>query len=301
MADLFPAAGLEWLLQTDVRPLVENATLAAPLARLIPVDRQEAFGKAYGGLSLSLVEELVVASYAPGTMVYAVRAPLDPGRVEQAFRDRATHIEARALDNVAPPVVRMFGEVRGERAQLAILGNEGAVLEVGRFGPLRAICAFALKKLKRATPALRMGALAELDAALGPSPMRALALGPFANEWGRGLGGVLSAATAVGLSMSPEPLAAGGPARLRLRLAITGAFGSDAPRVAQRLESSVNVLRNEPLMRLCGLHEPLGAPVLKSTDQRVTLEGSFDADRLAQGLKDATESSVPEQLQLPRR
>lgn len=301
MVDQFPAAGLEWLVQADVRALLEDPSLSGALMRLAPLERQESFAKAHGGLAPSLIEELVIASYGAGTMVYAARAPLDPGRVEQTFRERATHIEARALDQPDPPVLRLFGELRGERAQLAILNNEAVVLEVGRFGPLRAICAFALKKLKRATPALRLETLAELEAALGKAPLRALALGPFANDAARGLGGVLSAATSAGLALSPERPEAGIGARVRLRLAVTGAFGDDAPRVAQRLESAVNVLRNEPLMRLCGLHEPLGAPLLQSTGRRVVHEASFDADRLARGIKDATESSVPELLNLPGR
>ena len=298
VADLCQAAGLAWLV--DVRPseIAAHAELIAAIRLLVAEERFDAFAAHNGGLDLRTMKEIAIADYGKTTL-YLARAPLDPGRVEAAFAEHLVTIEGRALDRKstrpAAQIVRAWGTAQDGREQLAIFGVEAAALERGRLGPLRAAELFAEERLKKASPALRAVPLARVVELLGDAPVRAFAPGPFADEWGKGLGGLLAASTAVGLGVRiapADPASAG--ARLDATLVLLGAWRNDAPAAMERLSAVFNTLADSALGRLVGLHEPLARPRVRATDEKdaLLLDVSLDATLLAGGLRAATGASI---------
>lgn len=287
-----PGAGLSWLVWAKPRAIAAEVDLVPSIALLFPEERFATFAKRHGGLDLRQMHELVVARYGEATSLYAARVPHDPAKLEAAFAAKATAVEARAVDQASPPVVRVFGEVAGERQQLAIFDRDAVALEVGRFGPLRAVEAFAMGKLKKAKPALKSGPLARAAELLGAAPLVAVAPGPFSGELEKGLGGLLRASTAAGVSINAKGRA------LVARVVLTGAWGDDAPRAAERLDAAMNVVRASGLGRLCGAHEPLGAPTTRGLPDALVHDVTVDAARVAKGLHDAVDADVAELMRM---
>lgn len=291
---LVPAAGLTWLLDLRTRELLASSALIPALALALPRERLDAFARHHGGVDLRSATELALASY-PDTLLAVARAVLDPGRVEAAFVSRAVTVEGRGVD-AAGAIVRTWGAVGHEREQLAVLGREGVALEVGRFGPLRAVEAFAQRKLKRALPALEAEPLASVASLLGDAPARAFAPGPFTGAWAEGLGGLLRAATAVGASATPLEHDAGGA--LAFHVVVTGAWGDDATAAAERLRAAADVLASDPLGRLLGADQPLASPTVAGEPGALHLRMTLDALRLGRGLRDVTEATMDEFMRL---
>lgn len=296
---LVAAAGLEWLVDARMRAIFATPDLLPALDLVLPSARLDAFAKAHGGVDLRQLPELAIASY-PGTLLFAARGLFDPARLERAFAERADAVDGRALDSAnAPdgrplqPITRIFGTVRGVREQLAIFGRDALALEHGRFGPLRAAEAFAQGKLKRARPALEAEPLAGAARLLGDAPFRGFAPGPFDREWGRGLGGLMRAATALAVSARPSA-ASPGKARLDATVLLTGAWGDQASAAADRLCAAIDQIAQDPLGKLMGLNRPLEPPRPRFTPEFVALDVGLDALELAHGIRAATEASVSE-------
>ena len=289
--DLLPAAGLEWGVDARLRELLNEPALIPAMAVLVPEERFAAFARRHGGVDLRQVLELAVGAYPEATLAVA-RVPVDPARVEGAFMARALAVDGRAVEQ---GVTRTWGTVGESREQIAVFGRQGVAMERGRFGPLQAAEAFALGKLRRSRPALRAEPLAAAMALLGDAPLRAFAPGPFEGEWGRGLGGLLGAATAAVCAARVAPGARPGVA---MTLLLTGAWGSDAPAAAERLRAAFDLLGSGPLGRLLALDRPL-APLRPSGDaSALRLEATFDALALARGLHAVTEARVADVLEL---
>lgn len=286
--DLVAAAGLVWLVDARLRELFASAALVPALALVLPPSRLDAFAKHHGGIDLRSVTELAVASY-PDTHLAVARVVLDPQRVEGAFASRAVAVEGRAVEG---NVVRTWGSVGSAQQQLAIFDHDAVALEQGRFGPLRAAEYFARGRLKRARPALQDEPLARVAALLGDAPLRAFAPGPFEGEQGRGLGGLLAAATAVGGAATPREHDPDGA--LALRFIVTGAWGSDAAEAAKRLRAAFDVLTSDPLGRLMGVDRPLEGPVAYGEAEALRLEVTVDALGVATGLRDTTGATMAE-------
>jgi hypothetical protein len=283
IVDLVPAAGLVWLV--DLRPpeLLESPAMARAVDLVIPADRFDAFAQSHGGVDLRRAAELSVAGFADVTLGL-VRLPVDPGRVEKAFGDRAGAVDGRAVEQ---GVVRVWGTVGGSREQIAIFGHDGVGQERGRFGPLRVAGYFARGKLRRSPQALRADPLAAAAERLGNAPARAFAPGPFVGPWAGGLGGLLAGATAAAASATPlrQP---NGEVALALTLILLGAWGDQASDAAARLGAAFNVLAQDSLGRLCGLNRPLGGPHVVGDATEVRLEVTVDPTLLARGIRDAT-------------
>jgi hypothetical protein len=182
--------------------------------------------------------------------------------------------------------------VDGKRQQLAIFGREALALEQGSFGPLRAAEYFARGRLKRARPALLVEPLARLAALLGDAPLRVFAPGPFEGDQGKGLGGLLAGATAVGGAAVPHERDPDGA--LAVRFIVTGAWGSDAGEAAKRLRAAFDLLASDPLGRLMGVDHPLEGPVAYGEAEALRLEVTVDALGVATGLRDATGATIEE-------
>jgi hypothetical protein len=273
---------------------VAHAELLAAIDRAFPHAQVSSFEERYGFDPLAL-EELVVASYAAAdgqATLYLGRGTVDPGRLEGVFRHRAEHVDGRAVDRPENDLVRTWGTVRGQRAQLATFGTLGAALEVGRLGPLRAAELFAEGKLKRAAPALRLGAIARAAELAGEAPARGFALGPFEGESARGLGGLLAASTAAAVSAKPAVL--GGRAALDVTLVLVGGWGSSAAEAAERLRAAFDALSATALGRLSGLGHPLAPVQVEALPDALRLTVGLDALDLAAGARAAMGAEVSE-------
>ena len=113
---------------------------------------------------------------------------------------------------------------------------------------------------------------------------------------GRGLGGLLAAATAA--AGAATPLERDSDGALALRFVITGAWGDDAPAAAERLRAAFQVLGSDPLGRLLGVDRPLEAPRASGDAEALRLDVTIDALALGKGLRDATSATVEEVMRL---
>jgi hypothetical protein len=292
IVDIVPAAGLTWLVEARLREVLANPDLIPAVALLVPESGFDSFAAHHGGIDLRETTEFVVASY-PEALLALAQVPLDPGRVEAAFTARALTVEGRASNH---GVTRLWGSVGGGREQVAIFGRQAVALEHGHLGPLRAAVYFSEGLLSRALPALAAEPLADAAKRIGSAPLRAFAPGPFEGAWGKGLGGLLQASTAV--AMAAWPASVGGPtdrtSAVRLRLLLMGGWGADAPAAAQRFKAAFDLLANDPLGRLTGVAHPLSPPEVAPEEGALRLEVTLDALALARGLHDVTTATVNE-------
>lgn len=285
--DLAQSAGVEWIVEARPRAIAQLPDLIPALALVVPEARFNAFASAHGGIDVRAIQDLCVAKYK-GTLLSIARAPLDPARIEKAFADRVTRPGGRHVDVPNPPVVRVWGEVNGEAQQVAIFGRELVALEQGRAGPIRVAEAFALGKLHRASPALRAASLARAVELVGDAPMRAFAPGPFEGEMAQGLGGLMRASTAIAASAQ----FAGAPAKIAVRLVLTGGWGKDAPAAVSLLAAAVHVVSESPLGRLLGLDHPVVSPQVTATEDALIVEATLDGLALARGIHDALDAEI---------
>jgi hypothetical protein len=286
VVDLVPAAGLVWLVEGRPSELKASQVLAPAVALLASDQRAAAFSRRYGVSDLRSASEVVVAGFDGVTLALA-NVDVDLARVEAAFRARAEAEEGRAIEN---EVTRFWGTVGGTREQVAVMGRDAVGVERGRLGPMRAVIGFATGKLRRPQPALTAEPLAAAAARVGQAPLRAFAPGPFGEEWGGGLGGLLRATTAVAAAVRPVEQTGG----VALTVVLTGAWGGDAPGAAARFGSAFRVLADDPFGRLTGMDRPLEGPRTTADAAAVRLDVVWDAANVARGIKDATDASVAE-------
>lgn len=292
IVDLVPAAGLVWLVHARAREAFGAPEWIPAIALVAPEARLDAFARRHGGVDLRQANEIAIAGFESTTLA-VVRAVVDPARIERAFADRAVTEEGRAIERDG--VLRFWGSVGADREQVAVLGREAVALERGAFGPLRAAIAFAQGRLKRALPALRAEPLSTAARLVGDGSeiLRAFAPGPFGGEWGAGLGGLLRAATAVGMAAKPR-----GEGAVALTFVLTGAWGDDARPAADRLLAAFDVLAADTLGHLAGLTSPRDRPIegprVSSCAEAIALHVTFDALSLARGFRAVTGSSAAE-------
>jgi hypothetical protein len=288
--DLAPAAGgLSWIVDAKPRAVAEIPDLIPAISRVLPEERLRLFTASHGGIDLRQVKELCIARYRD-TVLAIVDVPLDGEKVAAAFDHRTPKGAIRTLVTPNPRVVKLSAEIDNEAQQLIVFGQEGAALEQGKAGPLRAAEAFAFGKLKKASPALRGAALKRAAEVLGEqAPVRVFAPGPFEGEVAQGLGGLLRAATAVGASAKWA-----GGSNIAVRIVLTGAWGEDAPAASERLAAAAQLLSESPAGHLFGLHRPAIAPFVHVERDALVLDVTLDGDALARGMHDAVDAEVGE-------
>jgi len=304
--DLAQGAGLSWLLDLDPRDLSAHAELLPAIDVALPRAELADITARLGFDPLSATE-LVMASYASAegeATLFLVRGALEPEKLEQSFGARAAVVEGRAVDRAGAPdgsgegaIVRTWGTLRHERAQMATFGRQAAALEVGRFGPLRVAELFAQERLKRASPALHVGPLARAAELLGPgdaAPARAFALGPFEGETAKGLGGLLAASTSAAVAARPTMLA--DRAAFSVVLVLTGGWQEAGAKAADRLAAAFDALSASPLGRLSGLDRPLAPVRVEVLPDALRLTVGLDALALARGARAAMGAEVAEMM-----
>jgi hypothetical protein len=297
LVGIVAAAGLQWLIEARPHELLASPALVPAFALLFPPARFSEFAARYGGIDLREVSELGVASY-PGATLALARVPVEPRRMEAAFRARAQTVDERVESR---GVTRLSGSVGQAREQIAVFGREAVGLEHGRPGPLRAAAYFAERRLARALPALAAAPLADAAEMLGRAPLRAFAPGPFEGAWAKGLGGLLRVTTALAVGAWPVLASAtgtgdagAGVGGLRFTAVLTGAWGSDAAAAGQRLKGAFDALMTDPLGRLSGLDRPMSGPQITAEHGALRLDVTLGALALARGLYDVTSATVDE-------
>ncbi len=285
---LHALAGLRSLIAIEPQHIVESSAHEAVM-KMISAERFEAFAANHGGCDLRAVRSLTVASFDDATEFVTVLGSFSPAGLERWFRDRV-EVEGSAIDrghtHQFEPLNRTWGASRRGREQLGMVQGRFAMWESGRLGPLRVAHLFSQRALKKVKPAADLEPLATLRKFAHDAPVRWFALGPFEGTQGAAVAGLL--ATCTGLVIAATPLA-GTPARVALKCAMLGTFGD---RAAERFLASFNVLANDPLGRLCGLHEKLSDLKVQTWDDRIEAALVVDALRIADGLLAATQATV---------
>lgn len=289
--DLVPGAGLAWLVDVKPRALTQEPELIPVIGAVVPEARFRAYAEAHGGVDPRQVQEVCVGRFKASTLVSA-HVPIDPAKVEASFTERSAAPPTRTLVVANPPVVRLDGEVLGEPQHLTIFGREHVAFETGKLSSLRAAEAFALGRLKRSSPALATKALAPVATALGDAPVRVFVPGPFEGELASGLGGLLRATTAVGLSAR----AAGAGGRISVRVVLAGAWGEDAEPARERLAAAAHVLSETALGRMLGVNRPLEGPTARVASDAIVLDATYDGMRIAEGAHDVLEGDIAQML-----
>lgn len=289
--DLVPAAGLTWLLDVKPRALAETPDLIPVIGAVVSEARFRAYAEAHGGIDPRQIQELCVGRFKASTLVVA-RVPFDPARVERTFTDRSAAPPRRSIVVANPPVVRVEGEVLGEPEHVTLFGRELVAEESGRLATLRAAEAFAQGRLRKATPALASKGVGPVADLLGDAPIRFLVPGPFEGDAAAGLGGLLRATTAVGVSARPT----GAGSRIAVRIVLGGAWGDDADAARERLAAAVHVLSETALGRMLGVDHPLDGPTTRAAPDALVLDAVVDGMRFAEGAHDVLEADIAQIL-----
>lgn len=290
---LVAAANVVWALELQPRRIFSRAELIPAVATLIAEDNFAAFSKRHGGIDLRQVEELVVARYPKADFSIA-KVRFDPARVEASFAERVLGVEGRAIDPATPEIVRVWGEAKGERTQIAMFGREMVAIEAGQFAPLRVAELFAQGRLKKSLPIAHAEPFARVRDLLGESDARIFFPGPFEGEWQKALGGLLRATAALGIGARVREDS--GRAFLDTRMVLLGSWGADADAEA-RLVAGLNVILSTGFAKLINLSAPSAPPKVTRTDEALLVDASWDALRLAEGVHRAVDASVTEIFQ----
>jgi hypothetical protein len=308
LVDLAPAAGLDSLVDAHPREIAAHPELLPLLLQVVPEEQLRTFARRHGGVDPLKLEDLVVASYG-GTTLALAGGDFDGPRIERAVADRTTRVTGRHVDRRGGPlssIVRLEGDSPDEHLVVVLFGRRAVGVETARastpraIGPLRASELFATHKLARARPALRAAPLDAAAAALGPAPVRIFFPGPFEGESAKGFAGLLRAATAVAIAVRPherdrsDPNDLHQPVALDVTIELMGAWNDDAPAAGQRFAAAVEAIGRSDLGRLCGLHELIRGPVLKTSPTVLSLFAVVDAAHLASGARAATSSQIDE-------
>jgi hypothetical protein len=289
LPDLVSAASLGWLCELRPVELYAEPGLRPPLARLLRDERLDLFARTTG-LELRSLEELALASFGDDSVLLLARHRTDPLLIERLFRARLTSDEHRFVDRAG--IVRVTGRTGRQPRAFVALGSTVVGFQFGgalRTGPVRVAQLYASGAFDRVPPLSRDPQLEATLAALPKAPVRWLLPGPFEGELGAGAHGLLGAATAVGVALSP----AGGSA-LALTALVEGSFEAEPERAAALLLTTWQDVAGSALGSLAGLHEPLGAPEARAEPGRLRLTVTLDAETLCAGLAAATMDDVRE-------
>jgi hypothetical protein len=107
----------------------------------------------------------------------------------------------------------------------------------------------------------------------------------------------MRASTAVGVSAQ----FVGAPAKVAVRLVLTGAWGKDAPAAAERLAAAVHVVSESPFGRLLGLNRPVVGPQVRGEADALLVDVTLDGLAVARGLHDALDAEIGDIMQGGRR
>ncbi len=314
LATLVAAAGVRWMLVAAPKDLFGVPWVPPLIDVAVSGARFERFAKTTG-IDLRTLPEAVVAACAPSSaggaapsaggapssagaapsaiededvMFYLARHTGDAQAIERSYRARFTSAEKRSVER--PDLIRMSGKVGQRQGAAVFLGRDVAGFQDGGSasrGPARVAALFAEGKLKHARSALAAEPLRSLALRLGPGPLAAYAPGPFDGELGRGLRGLLGAATAIGAVLGTTERQS-----FLVRAAVTGDFSTSAAPASDELLAAWKDLAGSRLGHMLGLDKPLSAPVTQGAPDVVMLAVELSGRALSEGLAAATASRV---------
>jgi hypothetical protein len=295
VSDLVPAAGLTFLVLAKPREIAARADLIPALHELVPEGRFSTFAER-NALDLRALDEIAIARYAESTL-YVATGRMDATRIEGAFAQHLVLASGRAIDRSGDDlgrIVRVWGESAAGREQLVLLGQAAVALEQGKVAASRAVGPFAEGRLKKASPALRAGVLAQASAILGEAPLRLFMPGPFDAE-PKALGGLLAASTAVGVAVRFPPAPAGQTTTpAQVTLALLGGWKDDANAAAERLLAVIETIAESPLARLCGVNRPLVPAKARAGEGAILIDVTVDVLAVTRGLHAAMDAQIDE-------
>lgn len=284
LPDYVPAAGLRWMLVGKPRVIAADSGLAEPLELLLPERRLDAFAKS-SGVDLRKAESALAAGFDFGNL-YMVEAPGSVKAVQARFTERL--ISGAVTKRPHPELDWVTGIVGTTPETLVRVDDRFAVVAVGSPTPARVVELFALGRLKRSPNALRGSALKSLPTdELERAPARFYAPGPFEGEWLRAAGGLLRAATALGIAAQPA-----GGGRIQFTVFIAGDFATKAGDPAERLQHAWSDVAESGIGKLLGFNEPTSGPTVSGTPDLLRLEVELAAKPLATGLRAAVMAEV---------
>jgi len=294
---LVPLPSLRWLVVARPKEIAAITWLEPSLALLLDKERLDRSAEGMG-FDLRTLPEAIWAGYrteagAEDASYQLVRHGNDPLSIERLFRDRLSSDVVRSIDD--SQIVRVSGRIGKTAHVVATLGKDIVCLQQDGSldrGPCRISALLAQGKLKRIHPVFHDAALRTLAKRFESAPLRLFAPGPFDGETGKGLRGLLAAATAIGAAFRPTDKQG-----IALEISVTGDFSTSGGEAAQKLASSWNDLAGRPLGHLLGLDAPVTPPFPKYSADVVSLDVELDPRKLAKGLADATSNQIREIMQ----
>jgi hypothetical protein len=283
-----PAAGLRWLVFARLAELNRRRDLRAPLERIFPSERLEAFREATG-VDLRRVRAGIAAGFAIGTLYMAELGEPEAQRVRERFILRLDEDGIRREPR--PGVQRVLGTTRGRPT--ALLSVDDDFIAVASDDP-------TLIRIVEAYDARRLGSPSALEGTMLrnlPKPtenvlVAAYAPGPFENDWAKGARGVLGLASGLSLVLRP-----GAPSHLEAVVTLAGDFAPSPAEHGDSLARSFEDLRQSTLGGLIGLGA-VGTPKVVGDLHQLTLTADVPLEPVIERLRAATIGNVHEILDL---
>lgn len=294
-AELLPTAGLRWAVLARPRTIFDDPELSLELTKTITPARMKRLQQTYGVGSPAGLRQLAYVSYGATTLV-VVATPIQPSSVERSVA-AISEIEGRAVDRQIDPrgrITRFWGTVGKERQQWALLGHEAVAVESGRFGPLRAVEAFAAGRLKKARPVASLDEIKVARRAMPSPDLMAIIRPPLEAPWDELGGGVLRSARFVTVTAKLRDGGPGPERALAVRAHVFGDWGDRRVEAQERLGAVWDALAASRLGRLFGLDRPLAPFSARGDEEMLAFEVTVDATRIARGLHWATGASTAE-------
>lgn len=294
---LVPLPNLRWLVVARPQEIAAMKWLEPSIALLLDKERLDRSAEGMG-FDLRTLPEAIWAGYrteegSDDASFQLVRHRNDPLTIERLFRDRLSSDIVRSIDD--EQIVRVSGRIGKTPHVVATLGKDIVCLQQDGSldrGPCRISALLAQGKLKRVHPVFHDAALRILAKRFESAPLRLFAPGPFDGETGKGLRGLLAAATAIGAAFRPTEKQG-----ISLEISVTGDFSTSGGEAAQKLASSWNDLAGRPFGHLLGLDAPVTSAFPKYSAEVVSLDVELDPRKLAKGLADATSNQIREIMQ----
>jgi hypothetical protein len=283
LAALVPAAGLSWLVLARPREIAQISWLIPAIAAIAPEENLRRFA-ADTGVDLRELPEALIARFGPAlgdADLEIVRHTGDGGNVERLFRKRIVKDARRDEDR--PDLVRVSGQVGAHPQAVGRMGRDVVAFQQGgdvARGPLRIAALYAMKRIKKAPPALSVEPWKSLRARFGRAPLVALAQGPFGDDWKKGARGLLEVATGVGGALRPTARE-----HLGVAVAIAGDFRGRGGPASETLALAWDDLASAEMGRILGLDRPIERPLATFTDDAVALSVEIEPNRFAEGLR----------------
>ncbi len=296
LSDLVATPRLQWLVQAEPRTLYALPSLAVALEELVSSPRMAAFARTHGGLDPRALHEIAYARYeappghAAGTLLLG-RGFLPSSAIETATLAALPYVRQHSRDPSG--LIRIEGRADNHVVDVLLFGHQGILQAEDAGLAARAARAFAEQRLKRTQPALRSGALAEAQAALGRAPLRVFAARPdvsFARD------GLFEHFEALALAILPSE--SQGVLSLTVRVLAVGAFAGRELEVEAALRRRLDRLQSSRMGALLGFKDA-PAWTVQASGRTVIAERRVQGAAFLHGLHLATGADTAELFAAP--